>query len=182
MKSVVNLRTEPAGLPVVADDILEFHASRLILLLHLCGIGGRVTGLTKIAKLDFFVRYPQFFDEVCRVLDHDVPQSVLPVESSMIRFHYGPWDKRYYHVLAYLKAKNLVQICKTGNAYVFSLTAQGKDVAAQLKTKGSYRDLVEHMKSVKNLLGHRTGSSLKDLVYRVFDKEVGERRLGEVIR
>ena len=75
--------------------------------MHICGKAGRIDGLTKMAKLDFFTRYPDFF-EVARaaVETHAESGSVGTadaVESSMVRHHYGPWDKRYYQVLAHLE-------------------------------------------------------------------------------
>jgi len=62
MKSLSRLGTQPASLPLVTDDILEFHAARLLLLVKICGTAGRIDGLIKMAKLDFFRRYPHFFD------------------------------------------------------------------------------------------------------------------------
>ena len=46
MKSLRNLAKHPAGIPVLADDVLEFHALRLLLLLKVCGTSGRIDGLT----------------------------------------------------------------------------------------------------------------------------------------
>ncbi len=66
MKSLKNINDLPAGVPLAADDLLEFHAARLLLLFKVCGVAGRIDGLTKMAKLDFFVRYPQFFNEACK--------------------------------------------------------------------------------------------------------------------
>jgi hypothetical protein len=64
MKSLKNLADRPAAAALVADDILEFHAGRLLLLLSTCGgTGGSINGLTKMAKLDFFVRYPDIARE-----------------------------------------------------------------------------------------------------------------------
>ena len=45
MKSFNTLGTSPAGIPVAADDLLEFHAARLLLLFKLCGKTTRSTGL-----------------------------------------------------------------------------------------------------------------------------------------
>jgi hypothetical protein len=62
MKMLRNLAARPAATPLAADDVLEFHAGRLLLLLSTCGgTTGAIGGLTKMAKLDFFVRYPDFF-------------------------------------------------------------------------------------------------------------------------
>ena len=62
MRSLNRVGMVPASLPLSADDIVEFHAARLMLLMHVCGVSGRIDGLTKMAKLDFFARYPDFFE------------------------------------------------------------------------------------------------------------------------
>ncbi len=114
MKSLKNLQGIPAGEPLLADEVLELHAARLLLLIRCCGTKMRedgtyrIDGLTKMAKLDFFVRYPQFFAEVCRKLDVPSDTPAGGIESAMVRFHYGPWDQRYYHILGYLEARGLL--------------------------------------------------------------------------
>jgi len=121
MKSISSVGLMPAGQMLVADDFVEFHACRLLLLLTGCGVRKRDTGdvvlsgMTKMAKLDFFVRYPAFF---ARAVSHlglevDVEPSAA-VESRMIRFHYGPWDKRYNQVLPYLQARGLAVVEPSG--------------------------------------------------------------------
>lgn len=181
MKSFHTLGTSLAGLPVAADDLLEFHAARLLLLLKLCGTSGRIDGLTKMAKLDFFVRYPQFFNTVCRTFGLPMESAIKSVESSMIRFHYGPWDDRYYHVLAYLEGKQLLNVTKDKKTYLLSLTDEGKKVADQFAKDKSFALLVAQMIEVKKVLGGKAGSTLKKLVYEVFEKEVAQRPLGEPI-
>src|ERR1017187_8078998 len=124
LKPLRKIAEESIAFPVTADEVLEFHAARLILLFRNCGIGGRIDGLTKMAKLDFFVRYPVFFAR----LDTTAPEGLKNrVESSMIRFHYGPWDPRYYRVLTYLEAKGLIGVTKSGRGYQFELSPLGKD-------------------------------------------------------
>jgi len=183
MKSLHNLADQRASIPLLADDVLEFHAARLLLLLKVCGVAGRIDGLTKMAKLDFFVRYPQFFDEVCRHLGNLDKSVTTPrsVESSMIRFHYGPWDSRYYHVLSYLEAKDLISVERDGRMFRFKLTESGKTIANKAEGSAAYSHLVEHMRNVKKVLGAKQGSTLKNLVYEVFGKEVADRPLGKVI-
>ncbi len=175
-----------AGLPstalLSADEILEFHAGRLLLLLRVAGTAGRIDGLTKMAKLDFFVRYPSFFQRVAAYKGlEEVPVSGRQVESSMIRFHYGPWDKRYYHVLAYLEARALIEVSDEGSTHRLQLTEAGKALANRLRGLPEFEGLVEHMKVVKRLVGRLKGSTLKNLVYEVFKSEVAQRRFGEVI-
>lgn len=181
MKSLKNINDIPAGLPIAADDLLEFHTARLILLFKVCGVKGRINGLTKMAKLDFFVRYPQFFNEACRALGLESQSKDIPVESSMIRYHYGPWDNRYYHVLAFLESTRLLEVVKVNKTFTFILTVQGQAAAKQLAADPAYEPMVDQMRLVKKVFGDKAGSSLKKLIYTVFDKEVGQRTLGEII-
>lgn len=182
MKSVHNLGADPVGLPIAAEDLLEFHAARLLLLFRCCGTAGRIDGLTKMAKLDFFVRYPEFFNTACEALGLPAESASRSVESSMIRFHYGPWDDRYYHVLGYLESKGLLAVSKDTNAFRLALTDQGNAIASQLAKDDSFATLVEQMKRVKKALGSKAGSTLKKLIYQIFEKEVAERRIGETIQ
>jgi len=181
MKSASRLAREPAGFPVLADDVLEFHAARLLLLLKHAGIGNKIDGLTKLAKLDFFVRYPQFFEAVCKKIGKETEAPKHGVESSMVRFHYGPWDKRYYHVLSYLEAKGLMAVESEGAKFVFQLTESGKQIAKALEQSGNFTDLTAQMKVVKDVFGKKAGSTLKDLIYQTFDAEVASLHLDEVI-
>jgi hypothetical protein len=182
MKSLQTLGSAPAGIPIAADDILEFHAARLLLLFHLCGTKNRIEGLTKMAKLDFFVRYPDFFKRATAHLHNDQHSSQsTSVESSMVRHHYGPWDKRYYHVLAYLEGKELINVEKTRTAYSFELTNLGVQIATTLKKNHAFQGLAAQMKAVKKALGKKNGAVLKKLIYEVFEREVADRALGEVI-
>jgi hypothetical protein len=188
MKSLKSLGARDIGLPLAADEILEFHAARVLLLLRFCGVSKkRIDGLTKLAKLDFFVRYPNFF-EVARDAEAGVEAAEAKgssdsraVESAMVRHHYGPWDKRYYHVLAALEGRGLIKIAKKDRAYEVSLTPLGAERATLLASRDSFSQVAERMKEVKKIFGGKSGAYLKDLIYRLFDAEVGDREMGEVI-
>ncbi|WHO76235.1 hypothetical protein [Rhizobium sp. BT03] len=187
MKSINRLGTQAMSLPLSADDIVEFHAARLLLLMHLCGVNGRIDGLTKMAKLDFFARYPDFFDVARAAVTSSGPTTEPDVsagesvESAMVRHHYGPWDRRYYHVLAHLEAKRLITVTKDGKSYRIALTDLGRERSKTLASRPSFAPLVERMRQVKKTFGGKTGTFLKDLIYRLFDAEVGRRPMGEKI-
>jgi hypothetical protein len=181
MKSVANLGGLPGSIPVCADDIVEMHAARLLLLLSHCGFSNRIVGLTKLAKLDFFVRYPHFFFRIAKHLGKSVPVGAEHVESAMVRHHYGPWDKRYYQVLAYLEARQLISVRKKNQAFEFELTANGAEVAAMLSSQSINFEFIKQMVSVRKTLGRKDGSALKKLIYEVFDDEIKRRKLGELI-
>jgi hypothetical protein len=160
MRSINRIGSRPVSLPLSADDILEFHAARLLLLMNVCGVAGRIDGLTKMAKLDFFTRYPDFFDVARSAIspsdiDKRKAGSDETVESAMVRHHYGPWDKRYYHVLAHLEAKRLITVTKDRNSYRIALTDFGRERAAALASRSSFAPLIERMRQVKKTFGAR---------------------------
>lgn len=182
MNSVRNLRVRPASLPLLAEDLIEFHASRILLLLLHCGRKSKLDGLTKLAKLDFFVRYPDFFERACQATGQQATIATSLVESKMVKFHYGPWDRRYYHVFSYLEARDLIQVSKSGNSFVFELTGEGTGVAEALSNDQAFADLVSHMREVGRVFGRKNGTALKDLIYQTFQEEVALRELGREIQ
>lgn len=182
MRAFMTYSDYPSGIPLVADDIVEFHAARLLLLHKICGKKGKIEGLTKMAKLDFFVRYPDFFNKALNDNVNVQNISINRVESTMIRHHYGPWDKRYYHILSYLEAKELISVTKENKTYVFQLTEQGASEAKALMKLDSFNELINHMKVVKKAFGNRSGNILKNIIYKTFYEEVALRELGEVIQ
>ncbi len=187
MRSINNLGGYSAGKTLSSDDLIEFHASRLLLLIQLCGSkdlkskSTKIEGLTKLAKLDFFVRYPAFFNKVAAHLQSLDSVESDEIDSKMVRFHYGPWDKRYYQVIPYLEAKGLIKVEKKGSAYNFILTSIGRDIADKLIENENFKEVSERMKTVKKLLGSKTGNYLKELIYQVFDEEVKGKDLDDVI-
>jgi hypothetical protein len=176
MKSFAHLGQVPSGVPIPADQILEAHAARILILLSETGSKGSIHGLTKLAKLDFFLRYPEFFS---RVTGLSIPNPIP--ESTMIRFHYGPWDPRYYQVLPYLESRALINVTRSGNAYTFSLTDSGRTIVHELSEHREFLATMSHARVVCEKLGRKTGSQLKTLVYSTFDEEVSDLALGEDI-
>lgn len=182
VKLAAQLALYPAARPLNADQVVEYHTARILLLVHLCGSREQIHGLTKLAKLDFFVRYPSFFERAAAELQSSLTAGTSSVDSAMVRHHYGPWDPRYYQILAYLEARELIGISKVRRAFVFSLTQSGTSAARMLAAAPPYAEVVAHMKNVKLLLGGKSGDWLKNLVYRVFDEEVAKLAQGAVIR
>ena len=71
---------------------------------------------------------------------------------------------------------------KEGNLYRFVLTPMGRERAKALASKSSFEPLVVRMREIKKAFGKKTGSSLKNLIYQLFDAEVSRRPMGKVIQ
>lgn len=183
MRSIRNLRQLPASRALLADDLVEFHAARILLLHRVCGTRNRIDGLTKLAKLDFFARYPAFFAEACRAQGQAPPPITAGIEAPMVRHHYGPWDKRYYHVLALLEGTELLDVRPQPNgSYLFTLTPSGAERADKLRKSPAYAAVVAQMAHIKKVFGSKSGDAIKRFIYEQFDREVTQRLLGETIR
>jgi hypothetical protein len=61
------------------------------------------------------------------------------------------------------------------------MTDEGGERSKSLAQKASFAPLVERMREIKKVFGSKSGSTLKKLIYRLFDEEVGKRPMGEVI-
>ncbi len=168
----------PASL-FLLDDNIPFHATRLILLINWAGKPG-IDGRTKLAKLDFFVRYPTY---LLRAAEIEGKQTVVEeikkiiqvsptIESQMIRYRYGPWDQKYYLVLAYLSGKSLIAVQQKRNMDSFLLTEAGVQLAGKLSEQQEFSVLVERCRIVKKLFGDLLGSEIKDFIYRHFPEVV----------
>lgn len=171
----------PLHRPWDPDDSVDFHAARLLVLLRRCGEGSRygVEGRTKLAKLDFFVRYPSFLQRARDRLRAE-GESVsrwqargAEVEAPMIRYRYGPWDPRYRQFLAFLEARQLIRVSVSRPERV-SLTAAGRQLAEQICTRPSFEPIVDRCDAIVGNLAALTGTPLKDLVYELIPIEVGD--------
>ncbi|MCB8948205.1 MAG: hypothetical protein H6653_09330 [Ardenticatenaceae bacterium] len=161
------------------DDNIPFHATRLLLIIDSIGNLG-IEGRTKLAKLDFFVRYPRYLLKAAQIegkkdIAEDIKkviQSSPTIESQMIRYKYGPWDQKYYLILAYLSGKKLIKIEQKGNVDKFLLTSLGKDLASNLVKQPEFYSLAERCRIVQKLFGNASGTAIKDFIYRHFPEVV----------
>jgi hypothetical protein len=175
------LTVPPLHRPWDPDDSIDFHAARILVLLLRCGDGPRyqIEGRTKLAKLDFFLRYPAFLErarEALRAADVAAkPWQArgAEMEAPMIRYRYGPWDPRYRQFLAFLEARQLIRITVTRPERV-SLTAAGRRLAEQIASRESFAPIVERCDAMIGNLAALPGTQLKDLIYALFPTEVGE--------
>lgn len=176
----------PAHQPWDPDDNVDFHAARLLVLMRRCGEGAsnRIEGRTKLAKLDFFVRYPAFLERARNALsDAQLPAwqaAGLEVEAPMIRYRFGPWDTRYRQYLVFLESRKLIKVSLTKPERV-SLTASGRRVADELVQVASFQPIVDRCDAMAGNLANLNGTTLKNLIYDLFPVEVGELPMRKVI-
>lgn len=160
----------------------EFNEARLLILLLVANGGGQpprpLEGATKLAKMDFLLRYPNVLERALKALGHDNPAAReaaagLPeedkdtIEAKMIRFRYGPYDLRYPRWLSILAAKQLVLVYSHRNTVKMELTNKGRAVAQQLSQTDEFKPLVERAGAVRLAVSDMPGGKLKDFIYQI---------------
>lgn len=165
------------------DQSPELHAARLLVLLEAFAEAdqtGAIEGLTKLAKLDFLLRYPVMLERALQAKGHSVRDVRLEsherhsVESEMVRYRFGPWDHRYREFLNILVAKGLVSISIEGRKVVIFLTAQGRDLGRYLAAQQNFE---QYFRRAKLLTRHfnMTAVNLMRFIYETFPEIVSLR-------
>jgi len=159
-------------------DDLAYHQVRVLLLVTSVAEepehNRKLDGLTKLAKLDFFVRYPALATAVLDDLGPDDRMHLsnedlldpTTVQDPMTRYKYGPWDDRYYPVIGALVARGLVKY-GTGQRGSVSLlpTPAGKALAAEIAVDEVWRDVADRCAAVAEASRGMSGNALKELIY-----------------
>jgi hypothetical protein len=163
---------QPQPVPF-GEESLEFHAARLLFLIRFAGgRKQRIVGRTKIAKLDFFVRYPTYLVKAARLkqVSTTIVAEARP-ESAMIRYKYGPWDEKYYNIFALLVARGFVQIYPSDKGDVFELTDRGRFAVEEL-SGADFEEIVQRCQLVSELFGSEPGTNIKNFIYENFPEIV----------
>ena len=159
-------------------DDLAYHQVRVLLLVAAVAAepkhNRKLDGLTKLAKLDFFVRYPALATVVLGELEPDermhlrVEDVLNPtaVQDPMTRYKYGPWDDRYYPVIGALVSRGLLRY-GTGQRGSVSLlpTDAGKKLATDIAGEDLWREVADRCAAVAEASAGMTGNALKELIY-----------------
>lgn len=161
----------------------DLHAARLLLLIAAFSDAEQiraVEGLTKLAKLDFLLRYPVMLERALiargrstrdvQLADHER----LSVESQMVRYRFGPWDHRYREFLNILVGKGLVTVSVEGRKVVIALTQSGRTVASEL---GASPQFVDYARRSSILRSHFDiqATNLMRFIYDTFPEVVSLR-------
>lgn len=168
----------PEVLGAMLDD-LAYHQGRVLLLVRAVaeepGHAGKLDGLTKLAKLDFLVRYPALapvvLDDVneedpgLHLADADLSEPTV-VSDPMIRYKYGPWDDKYYPIIGALISRGLLRYARGRQGSVALVpTSAGRGVADGLAADPSWRRVDDQCRVVAHGSQGLNGNALKVLIY-----------------
>lgn len=158
------------------DRSHNLHAARLLLLLDAFAGAqreGAIDGLTKLAKLDFLLRYPTLLERALEARKRSTKQVVVEdherhcVESEMVRYRFGPWDHRYRELLNILVGRGLATISIDGRRISISITALGRTHARSLASNSLFEPYDRRASLLKRHFD-LTGNYLMKFIYKTF--------------
>lgn len=161
----------------------DLHAARLLVLISAFSgarQGDAVEGLTKLAKLDFLLRYPVMLERALAAKGHSTrdvqleDHERLSVESQMVRYRFGPWDHRYREFLNILVGKGLVTISVEGRKVVIALTERGQILASELGANPIFQDYARRSSLLKRHFDMQA-TTLMRFIYETFPEVVSLR-------
>jgi hypothetical protein len=161
---------------------LDGEARLLLLIDAFSGDDDVLQGRTKLAKLDFLLRYPRFFNRAMRLRNKPEiavdPAEENNIESRMVRHRYGPWDPSYYALLGALLGRGLITTVPRKNYLGLRTTKLGRDVAAQLAASEAWEPIAARATLLRRTFRKQQGTFLKNWVYEHFP-EVTQASWGE---
>src|SRR5438045_1306548 len=123
----------------------ESEARLLILVAAFTTPTRGLQGRTKLAKLDFLLRYPAYFSRAMSIRAPSQAFSVSGAEGDidhrMVRYRYGPWDPAYYALLGRLVGRGLVVPEPFSGGIGYRATDVGLAVADRLRESEAWAEV-----------------------------------------
>lgn len=149
------------------EDFIEFHAARI---LHLVGYAGKgrpkqIEGRRRFSFYDFLLRFPICFEKAAAILETKIEfeeYELNNIDSKMVQHVGGPWDQRYYDILAYLVARKLI-LLSGEQSWNIAITPSGAAVLDNLKTPENER-LGERCRVLRDSLGKFSEKRLQGFI------------------
>lgn len=134
-------------------------------------------GRTKLAKLDFLLRYPDRFRLALqrRAPSEEWPEEISAdptIEGRMVRYRYGPWDPSYFALLGRLVGRGLITAVPGSRTISYRTTDEGRAVARGLRATPAWQDTAKLTTLLKRHF-NLTGTNLKTLIYENFPDIAG---------
>lgn len=157
------------------DQNEDIHLARLLVLLKAFERKHEpaILGITKLAKLDFLLRYPSCF-EAAMIARNVSPKNLriaefehATIEASMVRYRYGPWDHRYRRFLNILAARGLVTLSVEGRTVIIDLTSTGDELAYRLSQSDEFEDVTYRAGMLRKYLD-LGATRLMEFIYEQF--------------
>lgn len=164
----------------------NYHCVRILILLSKSQGNATIKaidGLSKLAKMDFFMQYPKCLKRAAKLIKRTPDIEVLESEansigSKMYYFKYAPWDYRYRKWISLLQARGLVISHTKGNTVHVEITMTGMELAQQIQTYAEYAlwrtNGAAVIKIFSSMSGAKISKFISDEFPEILDLKSGE--------
>ncbi|MBZ9688443.1 hypothetical protein G9F72_019115 [Clostridium estertheticum] len=141
---------------------------------------GKIEGITKLAILDFLLRYPVALDKALENIESQGNKTIYKkkfklqsyevnsIDAKMMKFNFAPWDFKYRRIVHILSAKDLIRINTDGKKTVLVITSKGIDTSNKIKILKDYEYLIVRCSIVKTVFGSWSQKKLIEMIYSTF--------------
>jgi hypothetical protein len=156
---------------------VEGEARLLLLIDAFTGPTANLEGRTKLAKLDFLLRYPAFLR---RAVEIRAPKAAAPepapnegnIEQRMVRYRYGPWDPAYFALLGSLIGRGLITPVSHRSGVGYRTTDEGSAAARDLAATDAWAEVAGRARLLKRHF-NVSGTFLMKFIYEHFPEVSG---------
>ena len=134
-------------------------------------------GRTKLAKLDFLLRYPRYLKRALEIRNAsqraiDRISDAPDIESRMVRYRFGPWDPAYFVLLGRLIGKGLILPVPYKHGIGYRSTEKGHALSSNLREVETWEPIGTRADTLRTKFD-LSGTYLKDFVYEHFPEVAG---------
>ncbi|MCU6794855.1 hypothetical protein OB236_22335 [Paenibacillus sp. WQ 127069] len=157
------------------DERDELHVIRILILLHTL-IGKKqdktTIELTRLAKLDFLLRYPSALEKALTILNKIKEVNITEaeknnIETNMLAFRYSPWSGDFRRLLVVLSAKCLITWQRREKYLDICLTENGNELFLKLNIITEFSSMIKQSKALKTNIASLSTLKIDNLMSEV---------------
>lgn len=164
----------------------DYHCMRILILLSKSRkdrIPKAIDGLSKLAKMDFFMQYPGCLKKASNHFKRVAGINVIKPEansigSKMYYFKYSPWDSRYRKWISLLQARDLVITHTKGNTVYVEITHAGLGLTTNLGDVDVFKMWQTNSDAVIKMFSGMSGIKISGFISEHFP-EINDLKSGE---
>lgn len=142
---------------IILDERDDLHLIRILILIYtLIGKKSEKTTieLTKLAKLDFLLRYPSALETTLNNLNKKKDISITEaeknnIETNILSFRFSPWSSDFRRLMVLLNAKILIRWERRERYLDIHQTPEGLLLYQEILEYDEFKSMIQQSKAIK---------------------------------
>ncbi|MDQ0090114.1 putative type IV restriction endonuclease [Paenibacillus anaericanus] len=160
---------------IILDERDELHIIRILVLIYTL-IGAKkdkvTIELTKLAKMDFLLRYPSALDSALLNLYKQKDVSITEaeknnIETNILSFRFSPWSSDFRRLMVLLNAKSLIKWEQRGKYLDIYHTPKGIELFKEVLKFKEFESMIKQSQAIKTNISNLSGLKLDSLLSKV---------------